>query len=32
MVCFLGNHYVTYVKQLSAWKLYDDQKPVKVYQ
>ena len=44
VVCFLGAHYMTYVKQVGAshnrdgldyepvWKLYDDYKPVAKYQ
>lgn len=38
VVCFLGAHYMTYIKvkeqekdAIPVWKLYDDYKPVKIY-
>lgn len=38
VVCFLGAHYMTYVKvkeegeqAIPVWKLYDDHKPIQIY-
>lgn len=39
VVCFLGAHYMTYIKKkdmssddsLPVWKLYDDQNPIQIY-
>ena len=38
VVCFLGAHYMTYIKNKSSmkdgipvWKLYDDYKPIQIY-
>jgi hypothetical protein len=38
VVCFLGAHYMTYIKvkeqvadSIPVWKLYDDYKPIQIY-
>ena len=37
VVCFIGAHYMTYIKQITSngiieWRLYDDQNPIKSFE